>query len=144
MVYALRWDAMLVTPLLLFCIWRVTALRLASTNQHTRSGRVTPEVEHARSVLSNTLEQCAVAVPVHVALASYPELERHMAVIPALASLWSASRVLYFWTYREGRAPRFRLVAFALGVVPTTAAVRLRRLYGPGGVACALNMAVNR
>ncbi len=98
-------------------IGNVARLRFFSADDIAGSGfgTATAEVARANAVLQNTLEQVAVAVPVHVALAIL--VTSSMPLIVALAALFAIGRLLFWTGYAKGAEAR--AIGFALTFYPS-------------------------
>ena len=102
-------------------IGNVARLRFFSADDIAGSGSGSPagtdEVRRANAILQNTLEQVALAIPIHVALAIL--VTSSMPLIIALASLFAMGRLLFWIGYAEGAAAR--AFGFALSFYPSVA-----------------------
>lgn len=100
-------------------IGNVARLRFFSADDiaGSGSGSATPKVDRARALLQNTLEQVALAVPVHVALAVL--LASSVPLIMALAALFAMGRLLFWIGFASGA--QARALGFALTFYPTLA-----------------------
>lgn len=78
-----------------------------------------PDLRMARAILSNTLEQMALALPACLAVAVL--IDSGGAVIAALAGLFSAGRLLFWSGYAEGGPAR--ALGFALTSYPSVVAL---------------------
>jgi hypothetical protein len=77
------------------------------------------QIRNASAFLQNTLEQVAVAVPAHFALAAfYPGSP---AIVPALGGLFSLGRLLFWIGYPRG--PVARAFGFAISFYPSIGAL---------------------
>lgn len=81
------------------------------------SGTATAKVGRTNAVLQNTLEQVALAVPIHVALALL--VASSMPLIIAFAALFAIGRLL-FWI-GHARGAKARAFGFALTFYPSLA-----------------------
>lgn len=100
-------------------IGNVARLRFFSAEDITDSdsGNATAEVERAKAVLQNTLEQVVLAVPIHVSLAVL--VASSVPLIVALAALFVIGRLLFWIGYARG--PKARAFGFALTFYPNLA-----------------------
>jgi len=100
-------------------IGNVARLRFFSANDIAGSASTTgsADVSRANAVLQNTLEQVALAVPIHVALAVL--VESSVPLIIALATLFAIGRSLFWIGYANGA--RSRAFGFALTFYPSVA-----------------------
>ena len=100
-------------------IGNVARLRFFSANDiaGSASPKGTAEISRANAVLQNTLEQVALAIPIHVALAVL--VESSVPLIIALATLFAVGRFLFWIGYANG--PRSRAFGFALTFYPSVA-----------------------
>ncbi|MGA2707868.1 MAG: MAPEG family protein [Steroidobacteraceae bacterium] len=82
-------------------------------------GEGSRQIRNANAFLQNTLEQVAVAVPAHFALAAfYPGSP---AIVPALGALFSLGRLLFWIGYPRG--PVARAFGFAISFYPSIGAL---------------------
>ena len=100
-------------------IGNVARLRFFSANDIAGSARSTSsaDVSSANAVLHNTLEQVALAVPIHVALAVL--VASSVPLIIALSMLFAIGRFL-FWI-GSAKGARSRAFGFALTFYPSVA-----------------------
>ena len=100
-------------------IGNVARLRFFSANDiaGSASAKGTADISRANAVLQNTLEQVALAIPIHVALAVL--VESSVPLIIALATLFAIGRFLFWIGYANG--PRSRAFGFALTFYPSVA-----------------------
>jgi len=100
-------------------IGNVARLRFFSPDDIAGSGsaNATAKVRHANAILQNTLEQVALAIPVHVALAML--VASSTALIVVLVTLFAIGRLLFWIGYANGA--RARAFGFALTFYPTVA-----------------------
>jgi hypothetical protein len=120
LAYAIRVD-LFVLVWLLIAIARVGNIRFLSADDIRGSGFAppSPRLAMASAFLQNTLEQVALAVPAHLALAvSMRGVE--LVVIPLLAALFSVGRITFWIGYPRGAAAR--AFGFALTFMPTVLA----------------------
>ncbi len=82
-------------------------------------GPGSPEIRNANAFLQNTLEQVAIAVPAHVALALY--YRGSAAIVPAFGALFCVGRLLFWIGYRRGAVAR--AFGFAITFYPSVAAL---------------------
>lgn len=114
-------------------IGNVARLRFFSAEDIAGSGSAaaTAAVRNANAILQNTLEQVALAIPVHVAMAVLVASSMPLAL--ALAALFALGRILFWFGYSKGAEAR--ALGFALTFYPSVAgliiamvaAVRLAR-----------------
>jgi uncharacterized membrane protein YecN with MAPEG domain len=100
------------------CIARLAKHRFF-TPEDIHGSALTTGTERARllqSLLQNTLEQSALAVPVYVAICALGPL-RVLSVVPVAAAMFLVGRVFFFAGYAKG-APS-RAFGFALTFYPT-------------------------
>jgi uncharacterized membrane protein YecN with MAPEG domain len=102
-------------------IGNVARLRFFSADDIAGSGFTvaTEKVSRANAVLRNTVEQVALAVPVHAALAVL--IASSAWLIVALAMLFSVGRLLFWIGYASGA--RARAFGFALTFYPSVASL---------------------
>lgn len=100
-------------------IGNVARLRFFSAGDIAGSGSTfaTADVRRANALLQNTLEQVALAIPVHVALATL--VASSAPLIIALATLFAVGRLLFWIGYANGA--RSRAFGFALTFYPSVA-----------------------
>ena len=100
-------------------IGNVARLRFFSADDiaGSGSGNASAEVSRAKAVLQNTLEQVALAVPVHVALAVMDASS--VPLITALAALFAIGRLLFWIGFARGAEAR--AFGFALTFYPSLA-----------------------
>lgn len=100
-------------------IGNVARLRFFSANDIAGSASTTgsADVSSANAILQNTLEQVALAVPIHVALAVL--IVSSVPLIVALAALFAVGRFLFWIGYANGA--RSRAFGFALTFYPSVA-----------------------
>jgi uncharacterized membrane protein YecN with MAPEG domain len=100
-------------------IGNVARLRFLSTEEMAGSGATiaTADVRRANALLQNTLEQVALAIPIHGALAVL--VESSAPLIIALAALFALGRLLFWIGYANGA--RSRAFGFALTFYPSVA-----------------------
>ncbi|WP_010188738.1 MAPEG family protein [Sphingomonas sp. PAMC 26605] len=100
-------------------IGNVARLRFFSADDiaGSGSGTASAEVDRAKAVLQNTLEQVVLAVPVHLALAVL--LASSVPLIVALAALFAIGRLLFWIGYARGA--KARAFGFALTFYPNSA-----------------------
>jgi uncharacterized membrane protein YecN with MAPEG domain len=100
-------------------IGNVARLRFFSADDiaGSGSGTASAQVGRAKAVLQNTLEQVALAVPVHVALAVL--VASSVPLIIALAALFAIGRLLFWIGYSRGAEAR--AFGFALTFYPSLA-----------------------
>jgi hypothetical protein len=103
------------------CIANVARLRFLSATDIAGSAgaTATERVRFAGAILQNTLEQVALAVPVHLALAC--ALPRASESLVVLAALFCLGRVLFWRGYTAGAGGR--ALGFALTFYPTVMAL---------------------
>ncbi len=128
--FAARAELLLALPLAL-AIAVVARLRFFSAADIAGAAFTTPTrpVAVANAVLQNTLEQTALAVPVHLGLAA--TLAPHqLGAVPALVALFLVGRLAFAIGYARGAAAR--AFGFALTFYPTLAALGwgIARLIG--------------
>lgn len=111
-------SALLATITLVVSIARLAGHRFFTPQDIDGSGLTsgTTRAKLLQSLLQNTLEQLAIAVPVYAAWAVLAP-ERLLLVMPACAALFVVGRSLYFWGYARGAA--HRAFGFALTFYPT-------------------------
>ena len=88
------------------------------------SGTATAEVSRANAVLQNTLEQVALAIPVHAALAVL--VASSLPLIEASAALFAIGRLLFWIGYAKGAEAR--ALGFALTFYPSLAGLIIAML----------------
>ncbi|WP_232090580.1 MAPEG family protein [Sphingomonas sp. HMP9] len=100
-------------------IGNVARLRFFSANDIAGSGSTNgiADVSRANAVLQNTLEQAALAIPIHVALAMLVASSAQLII--ALATLFVMGRFLFWIGYANGA--RSRAFGFALTFYPSVA-----------------------
>ena len=100
-------------------IGNVARLRFFSADDIAGSGSstATADVKHANANLQNTLEQVALAIPIHVALAML--VPSSTPLIVAFATLFAVGRLLFWIGYANGA--RARALGFALTFYPSVA-----------------------
>ncbi|GGB30186.1 hypothetical protein GCM10011380_19570 [Sphingomonas metalli] len=100
-------------------IANVARLRFFSPDDIAGSGAgvATPQVERARAILQNTLEQVVFALPVHMSLALL--VASSVPLTLALAALFATGRLLFWIGY--ARDAQARAFGFALTFYPTVA-----------------------
>ena len=116
---------------LVAAIGNVARLRFFSADDiaGSGSGAASAEVNRAKAVLQNTLEQVVLAVPIHVALAVL--VASSVPLIVALAALFAIGRLFFWIGYARGaqaRAFGFALTFYSNSaglVIAVFAAVRL-------------------
>lgn len=81
------------------------------------SGTATADVDRAKAVLQNTLEQVVLALPIHVALAVL--VASSAPLIAALAALFAIGRFIFWTGYARGA--KARAFGFALTFYPSLA-----------------------
>lgn len=98
-------------------IGNVARLRFSSATDIAGSASKTgsADISSANAVLQNTLEQVALAVPIHVALAVL--VESSVTLIIALSMLFAVGRLLFWIGYANGA--RSRAFGFALTFYPS-------------------------
>lgn len=131
LAFALRWDLLPVGALLLTV--GALARRRFFNPEDIDGGGLTPGTQAARvhqAVLQNTLEQVALALPVHLVWAATMPL-RHLAALPVAAVLFGLGRAL-FWRGYAGGAPA-RAVGFGLTFYPTVLLFVVAALYAVTG-----------
>jgi len=113
---ALRWD-LLVIACPLAMVARTAALRFFSPDAIGGSVSDHPGSAAARAnaVLTNTIEQAVLAVPIHLVLAIL--LPQPAALVAAMALAFSVGRLLFWAGYSGG--PGRRALGFALTFYPT-------------------------
>ncbi|MDP1028381.1 MAPEG family protein [Sphingomonas sp. KR1UV-12] len=119
---AIRTDLFVVIWLAV-AIGNVARLRFLSPADIAGSaaGPSSPRIAPASAFLQNTLEQVALAVPVHVALAI--AMPRPATLLAILAALLAVGRLCFALGYAKGAAAR--AFGFALTFYPTLAALAL-------------------
>ncbi len=115
---ALRID-LFVIGWLAAAIANVARLRFFSHDDiaGSRVGPGSKPVQDAIAILQNTLEQCALAIPTHLAFATLAD--HPMRVLTTLTALFCAGRALFWIGYRHGA--HGRALGFALTFYPTVA-----------------------
>ena len=100
-------------------IGNVARLRFFSADDIAGSATTTgtADVYRAKAVLQNTLEQVALAIPIHLALAVLVESSEPLII--ALATLFATGRFLFWIGYANGA--RYRAFGFALTFYPSVA-----------------------
>jgi len=100
-------------------IGNVARLRFFSADDIAGSATTngTSDVNRAKAVLQNTLEQVALAIPIHLALAVLVESSEPLII--ALATLFAIGRFLFWIGYVNGA--RYRAFGFALTFYPSVA-----------------------
>lgn len=118
---ALQFDLAIVLCLAL-AIGRVANQRFGSAEDiaGSASASQSARVRESRAILQNTLEQVALAVPVHPALALALPPDR-MAVLAALVLLFLAGRIAFARGYARGATGR--AFGFGLTFFPSVAAL---------------------
>jgi hypothetical protein len=119
---ALRTD-LLVIGWLAAAIANVARLRFFSSDDiaGSRAGPGSKPVQDAGAILQNTLEQCVLAVPTHLAYATVAD---HPAgVLATLATLFCVGRAMFWIGYRRGA--HGRALGFALTFYPTVGVLGL-------------------
>ena len=118
---ALRLD-LAVALYLAVAIARVASQRFGSAEDigGSASASESARVRESRAILQNTLEQAALAVPVHLALALALPPAR-MAVLAALVLLFVMGRIAFARGYARGAAGR--AFGFGLTFFPTVVAL---------------------
>lgn len=121
LLLALRLDLVLLVCLVV-AIGRVAQGRFASAEDIGGAAAPTESafIRERRAQLQNTLEQVALALPVHLALATLLPPER-MGVIAALVLLFVAGRIAFTLGYARGGPGR--AFGFGLTFYPTAAAL---------------------
>lgn len=125
--FALRVDV-LVVAWFAAAIANVARLRFAS---HADIGAGTastfgPRVRIARALLANTGEQAALAVFAHLLVAV--TLDAYAVLVPVLAALFCAGRLLFWLGYERGAAAR--AVGFGLTFYPSLAVLIIAAVAG--------------
>lgn len=97
--------------------------RLRFFSSQDISGSANPDqsrsAREASAILQNTLEQVTLAVPAHLAIAAV--MEENLIVLPVLAGLFGAGRLLFWIGYNRGAAARS--FGFALTFYPSLGAM---------------------
>jgi hypothetical protein len=119
---AIRID-LFVAIWLAVAIGNVARLRFLSPADIAGSaaGPASPRIEPAAAFLRNTLEQVALAIPVHLALAV--AMPRPVTLLVLLAVLFAIGRLCFALGYAGGAAAR--AFGFAMTFYPTLAALAL-------------------
>ncbi|GJD73812.1 MAPEG family protein [Methylobacterium goesingense] len=118
--FALRVD-LVVVAWFAAAIANVARLRFASPDDIGAATAPTEgaRIKVARAILANTGEQAALAVFAHLAVAA--ALASYAAVVPVLAGLFCAGRLLFWLGYARGAAAR--ALGFGLTFYPSLAAL---------------------
>lgn len=121
LVFALRCDVFVVAWIAVG-IARVASGRFRSPADIAGSAmtEATPAIRRAQAFLQNSLEQAALAVPVHLALATLLPVA-HLGAIPLLVLLFAVGRIAFWAGYAGGAGSR--AFGFALTFYPTVAAL---------------------
>lgn len=115
---ALRTD-LFVVGWLAAAIANVARLRFFSFDDiaGSKAGPGSKPVQDAVAILQNTLEQCVLAVPTHLAFATIAD--HPTSVLMTLTALFCAGRAMFWIGYRHGA--HGRALGFALTFYPTVA-----------------------